>query len=35
MAVQAFANWTREDFDQLTRLLGILADAMGASATPE
>lgn len=35
MAVQAFANWTREDFDQLTRLLGMLADAMGASTTPE
>ncbi|RYM10681.1 MarR family winged helix-turn-helix transcriptional regulator [Sphingobium cupriresistens] len=35
MAVQAFANWASEDFDQLTRLLGMLADAMGASTTPE
>jgi len=35
MALTLFRDWSRDDFDQLIRLMRMLADGMSAAASPE
>lgn len=35
MALTLFRDWTRQDFDELLRLMRMLADGMGAATAPE
>jgi DNA-binding MarR family transcriptional regulator len=35
MALSILGNWTREDFDELLRLMRMFADSMGSETTPK